>query len=197
MQPFSVSRLVESLCANDLASQVEALDRFFSLPTGAVSNSERRDVMTASVKALEASSNPYPIAERVVRFGPDAIPLLVDLLNRSKSAEVKTLVALILVNNGSHVGVPVLVQEIERGGSYDMIASLALSNAGITDHAQAVIERLRECPVPPVSEFPATEDEVILGLIKCLKRLQIPLPTDLRSKFSAPNVSQFFREAVT
>jgi len=191
-----VSRIVADLQGTDLARQVEALEKFFALPTASVSNTDRRAVLIAGVKAMEASGNPYPIAERLLRFGEEAVSPLSDLLARNPSPEVTTLAALILVNNGSRLGVPALVAEVERGGDYTIPASFALGNAGFADHVPAIIERLRRWPMPPTHEFPTADDDRALTLLEVLSKLRVPLPDDIRRKYVDPQAPQFFRLAV-
>jgi hypothetical protein len=169
---------------------------FFALPATSVSDADRQAVLIAAVKAMEASSTPYPIAERLLRFREGAITPLSDLLARNRSSELTTLAALILVNNGSRLGVPTLVTEVERGGDYLVMASLALANAGFTDHVPAIIERLRRWSMPRDREFPTAQDDVVLSLLDVLNKIRMPLPDDIRRKFADPQAPKFFRLAV-
>jgi len=196
MSISAVGQIIADLQGIDLARQVDALEKFFLLPTVSVSESDRQAVLTVAVNALEKSTNPYPIAERLLRFREEAVPPVADLLARNPSQEVKTLAALILINNGSRLGVPALVEEVDRGGDYLVTASLALANAGVIDHASTIIERLRRCSVPPLREFPTAEDDVVLALITVLRKLRVPLPEDIRRKFCDPQAPWFFRSAV-
>ncbi len=191
-----VNRLIGDIQGSDLARQVGALEEFLALPTTSVSDSDRQAVLVAGVRALEESSNPYPIAERLARFREEAVPPLESLLSRSPSSEAATLAALILVNNGSRLGVPPLVAEVRCGGNYIIPASFALAHAGVADHVPAIIEKLRQYPITPTREFPATEDDCVLNLLDVLNKLRVPLPEDIRLKFSEPQVPQYFRSAV-
>ncbi|MFO0852424.1 MAG: hypothetical protein U0871_28265 [Gemmataceae bacterium] len=196
MNDFNLKSCLSELQSTDSDRQVTVLDRYFRLPIAVVSDADRQAVLLEAVKALEKSDNPYPIAERLLRFREEAVPAVAELLARNPSPEVTTLAALILVNNGSRLGVPDLVAEVERGGDYLVTASLALANAGFTDHIPAIIERLRQWPMPPDREFPTTEDDVVLSLLDVLCKLRVPLPDDIRRKLLDPRGPQFFRSAV-
>lgn len=196
MSGFNLQSCLSELQASDSDRQVTALDKFFQLHSTAVSESDRHAVLMGAVKTLEASDNPYPIAERLLRFREEAVSPLSDLLARSPSSEVTTLAALILVTNGSRLGVPALVAEVERDGDYIILASFALANAGVTDHVPAIIERLHRWPVPLNREFPTAEDDMALTLLEVLKKLRVPLPEEIRRKFSDPRVPQLFHSAV-
>jgi len=196
MHLFDVSHLVTDLQGTDFVRQAQALEKFFALPETSVKESERRAVLAAGVKALETSSQPFLIAERLSRFRDEAIQPLLDLLARNPSPEVTTLAALILVNNGSLLGVPVLVAEVERGGEFITLASFALANAGITDHVPAIIEQLRHYQVTADREFPSTEDDRVLNLLDVLSKLRVPLPDDIRQKFADPQAPRFFHLAI-
>ena len=196
MNNHNLSSCLLELQSSDSDRQVRALDWYFRLPAATISKTERQAVLLAGVKALEISDNPYPIAERLLRFREEAVPCLSELLTRNTSAEVNTLAALILVNNGSRLGVPALVAEVECGGEFISLASHALANAGFTEHVSAIIDWLRRWPMPPDREFPTGDDDLALSLLDVLNRLQMPLPEDIRQKFSEPGVPAFFRTAI-
>lgn len=181
-----------------LERQCVALDKFFALPSTSVSESDRRAMLIAGMKALETSIRPYFIAERLLRFRKDVIAPATELLNRNPACELTILAALLLTNNGSRLGVPVLIAEIECGGEYVSIAARALANAEISDHAPAVVMRLRQTPLPPLRRIPDIKDDLILlDLIDILTKIHTPLPEDLRGKFSSPLASEWFRSAVS
>ncbi len=190
-----VIEILADLQGSALASQVLALEKFFALPPASISDASRRVLFRASVRAMETASDPYLLAERLLRFRGEAVPLLLDLLTRTPSSEVRILASLILVNNGSKVGVPALVEEIERGGDYLIMASYALANAGFCDHAPVLIDRPRRWSRPPCRDIPTTDDDLLLSLLDVLHKLRVPLPEDIRQKFSDPRASRFFRLA--
>ncbi|HEX3133907.1 MAG TPA: hypothetical protein VHX44_10050, partial [Planctomycetota bacterium] len=149
-----VTQLLADLQTDDPERQLEtlerhsvALDNFFALPSHSVSESDRRAMLLAGMKALETSIRPLFIAERLHRFRKDVIEPATELLNRSPAREPTILAALLLINNGSRLGVPILVAEIERGGDYLHMAARALGNFGCTDHVSAILERLRQVPL--------------------------------------------------
>lgn len=196
MPSQNMSKILAQLHGSDVRLQVEALERFFALPPASVSDEDKSAVLDAGVNAMEVSSNPFLIAQRLARFGEAAISPLSSLLARNPSSEVTIVTALLLVNNGSRLGVPVLVAEVERGGGFIATASLAMANAGFTDHVPAVIERLRRWSVPIDRKFPTTDDEVVLCLLEAIDTLRVPLPDDIRRKFADPQAPEFYRLAV-
>ncbi len=182
MSDLNLSSILSELSTCDSDRQVMALDQYFRLPTSSVSESQNRSVVSAAVKAMEISDNPYPVAEKVLRFGAEKIQPLIDLLARNTSSEVATLAALILVKNNYNQGVPFLVDEVKHSGVYFVIASRALASAGCADHVNYVFEKLRQHTVFLNSEFPSTDDEVALSLLNDLDTLNVQVPSDIRSK---------------
>ena len=174
---------------------MSALDEFFSLPTS-VSKSDRRNVLLESIRALETSTNPYVIAERVLRFRSEAIAPLADLLTRTHSSEVKTLASLILINNRSDVGKTALIEEISREGPYRVMASFALANAGFPDHVPLIVQTLRQYEIVPSREFPSNDDSEIISFFEVLNRLRVQLPDDIKQKYSGSEAPRFFRREV-
>lgn len=195
MEITNIPSILQKLRSCDPDSQMSALDEFFSLPTS-VSESDRRIVLLEAIRALGTSTNPYVIAERVLRFGTDAIAPLIDLLTRAQSSEVKTLASLILINNQSDVGKTALIEEIRREGPYRVMASFALANAGFSDHVPLIVQKLRQYEIVRGCEFPSNDDGEMISFFEVLNQLRVQLPDDIKQKYSGSEAPRFFWDSV-
>lgn len=195
MLTATLSQILSDIHSLAPERQQGALDTFFSLAYSEIDITSRREVLSAALSALERSNDPYFLAQRVARFGDEVILPLSELLANTSSQELKTLAALILLSKGSRVGVTDLVREIEQEGVYRTIASSTLTNAGVTEHVPAILNRLRRYS-PTYNEIPTTGDDEALSLLRVLKHLQIRIPEDIRKKFSDPSIPNYFRTAI-
>lgn len=196
MSKFQIEQVLHCLRYGSPSSKLDAMDTYLSIPSNSVSTSDQRKVLEAALKAMEDTTNGPFVAERLLRFGQLAEQTLIEFMAHTTKPEARVLAALILLNKGYRVGVPVLVQEVEKEGSYRSLASNTLANAGISAHVPAILNRIRNYSTPCLGEFPTTADDEILNLIDTLKRLQVELPEDIKTKFSGPTVPQFFQDAV-
>lgn len=196
MHSAPIDQVLADLRTPDVAKQVPALEDFFSSVYDGISDSDKREVLMATLSAFESSSDRFLIGPWIPRFGDEAVIPLENLFTHTSIPEVRILSALLLLPMGSSVGVSVIVQEVESNGTYRIIAAYALTKAGVTDHVPAMIDALRQFEVITSHEFPATEDDDVLHLLELLGRLRVALPNDIRRKLADLSAPQFFQKAI-
>lgn len=184
MVKFDLSASLSKIQSTSIEIQVEALEEILSAPKGSLSQENLRAVAEAGVLALEHSDSPYPLAERLARFGHLAVDPLSKLLQRNPASEAAVLASLILVSNKEGSGVPLLTAEIERGSGYFVMAAFALSNAGFKQHIPAMIEKLRQAKLTG-KKVPTIEDSVAFSLWDALRKATDDVPEDLVKKYES------------
>ena len=140
------------------------------------------------VTALE-SAGPHDryIFEHVHRFGPTMIEPVKELLRRSSDPDVRVLCSLLLLRLHSQEGVEVLLEELERGGTWSALAARELGDASVSAAVPPIVHRLRTNPLE-------SEDET-LALLRALEQLSGSIPADLLPRLQRPGVPDSVRDA--
>jgi hypothetical protein len=147
-----------------------------------------------AVNALTTTADPFLFAERLMRLG-DAIvgPLeqLIEAVGTPPATKVPA--ALALLQLGSTVGVPLLLDVLLTDSEYVILAADFLANAQIAEAADRIIARLR---MYDPAQGDLKQADVVASLVGALGRLATDLPIDLRSRLTAADVPWQVRTAV-
>jgi hypothetical protein len=167
----SFDRIIERLGSNDPAEQGTAM-------TDARTAFDA--VADAAVSALERGPNRFIIAERLHPLGSILVPRLEKVVQQANAEEARILASLVLLQLGSKLGVPVLLQAVEHNWSYAGLSAAHLARAKVIDAAPIIISRLWATPLEEV--------DLCVRLIDALKGLGVALPPDLDSKLRQEGV---------
>ena len=157
--------LMLDLRSGDLGVQASAFERASKVV---------QSLLSEIVNAFVASDARFPLAERLVQFGPAIRPFLEDLLRKPLDDEAKTYASAVLLQLGSKTGVPELIKILEKGTGLVAPAAIALSNANVIEAKDAIERALRQWDV-------GADPYIGFTLINALKSFE-PLPEDLKRK---------------
>jgi len=173
--PANLDQELEWLKSANAAEQIPALEAVVELTSYAVQQ---------AVNALEGP-HPFLVAERLHRFGTVAIPPLEIMLRNTADPETRILAALVLLQLGSRLGVPCLLEGIHTSPNYACLSAKHLAQSGIAEAADVAIQRLRVCRLDEI--------DLILCLIDCLKTLNREIPADIRDRLTGADVPRLLR----
>jgi hypothetical protein len=132
------------------------------------------------VEGFVRSSNRFLIAERLVRFGHIVVGPLQEVVGSATCKEVRVLGSVALLNLKLYSAVPYLLDVIRNDDDeYMSLVASNLAAAGIVQAGDLMVERLRT-----LTEAKKYE---VVGLLTALEKLGVPLPDDVRERFSAPD----------
>jgi hypothetical protein len=137
-----------------------------------------------AVDAFKRGPERLFVAERLYRFGSVVMTPLEKLLETSEDSELRILASMVLLQLGSTVGVPWLLNAIVNDDEYACMAAMRLAEAGIVDAGDGIVARLRSCEL---------EMDGVVGLLFALEKLGHEIPLDLRKRFAAPDVPWHIR----
>ena len=170
MSLANLNCVITDLSSNQVEKQIAALDKA----------GEIVDVLVRkAVDALKCGPDRLFVAERLYRFGSVVIPPLGDLLEPSDDSEVHILASMVLLQLGSKVGIPWLLDAIVKDDEYACMAAHRLAEAGIADAGSRIVARLRS---------PELDLDQIVSLLSALEHLDHEIPKDLQRQFTAPDV---------
>jgi len=121
------------------------------------------------------------IAERLYSLGSAVVPPLEELLTATEDAEIKTLVALVLLQFNSKKGVPWLLNVVVYGEGDACAAAQGLVKAGIPEAGERIIARLKAHELSQDRQSRNGVD-VVLCLLTALKASGTALPAELRER---------------
>lgn len=172
----SIDNLIADLSSDDIERQATAIER-----AGVLTH----HLAHLSVDALRRGPERYVVAERLAQLGSVVVAPLEELQTQTADAEVRTLSALVLLQLGSHRGVPWLLEVLEdHRYAYACATANGLARAGVRTARSAILTRLQECPV--------SEYDLIVCLLLALQQLEGNqpfahfLPKGLYKRFTAP-----------
>ncbi len=168
MSQANLNSLIENLDSQQIEKQIPAIEETAKII---------ETLAQKAVAALENSPNRFLVAERLNRFGSIITPHLEQLLEKSKNSEVKILAALVLLQQNSKVGIPILLNAIGCDREYAGLSAQHLATAGIKDAIKPTCDRLRNSNLKEI--------DLIVSLLDSLKKLDTKLPQDLLKRFSA------------
>ena len=171
MSKVNLNSLIENLDSQHMEQQIPAIEETANII---------ETLTQKAVAALENSSNRFLVAERLNRFGSIVTPHLEKLLDKSENSEVKILAALVLLQQNSKAGIPILLNAIGCDREYAGLAAQHLATAGIQDAIKPICDRLRNSKLEEI--------DLIVSLLDSLKKLDAKLPQDLLQRFSADDV---------
>jgi hypothetical protein len=171
MSKVNLNSLIENLASQKIEQQIPAIEETANII---------ETLAKKAVEALENSSNRFLLAERLNRFGSIIIPYLEQLLARSNNSEVKILAALVLLQQNSKAGVPILLNAIRSDREYAGLSAQHLATVGIKDAINPICDRLRHSELQEI--------DLIVSLLDSLSKLDAELPQDLLKRFSADNI---------
>ncbi len=105
---------MKDLDSTEIAKQIPAVEESVTIVDG---------LAIKAVEALQNSSNPFLVAERLNRFGSIIVPHLEKLLQESNNSEVNILASLVLLQLNSQVGIPFLLAAIKNDEEYAIYIS--------------------------------------------------------------------------
>ncbi len=168
MKVVNLNLLMKDLDSTEIAKQIPAVEESVTIVDG---------LAIKAVEALQNSSNPFLVAERLNRFGSIIVPHLEKLLQESNNSEVNILASLVLLQLNSQVGIPILLAAIKDDKEYAILAAQHLAKAEVKDAIEPICDRLRN------SKF--EEIDLIVSLLDDLSKLSNKLPEDLLQSFLA------------
>lgn len=160
-----LAKLILDLRSGNLSVQASAFER---------ASKSIQTLLSEVVNAFIASDGRFPLAERLVQFGPAIRPLLEDLLKRPLDDEAKTYTAAVLLQLGSRTGVPGLIEILEKGTGLVAPAAIALRKANVIEAKDAIERALRQWDI-------GADPYIGLTLIDALRSFG-SLPEDLKRK---------------
>ncbi len=102
------------------------------------------------------------------------------------SADLKTILAALLVQLGSNVGVEHLLDAVKTRTGYENMAATSLAKAGVKEACPALIEKLEKLDH---SFYTKRENApYIHTFLAALEQLGGALPPNVRERFTAPDV---------
>lgn len=167
MSKVNLNSLIENLDSQQVEQQIPAIEETANII---------ETLAQKAVGALENSSNRFLVAERLNCFGSITIPYLEQLLDRSKNSETKILAALVLLQQNSKVGIPILLNAIKSDLEYAGLAAQHLATAKINDAIEPICDRLRNSNLKEI--------DLIVDLLDSLNKLNAELPQNLLKRFS-------------
>ncbi len=157
---------MKDLDSTEIAKQIPAVEESVTIVDG---------LAIKAVEALQNSSNPFLVAERLNRFGSIIVPHLEKLLQESNNSEVNILASLVLLQLNSQVGIPFLLAAIKNDEEYAMLAAQHLAKAGIKDAIDPICDRLKNSKLEEI--------DLIVSLLDALSKLNDKLSKDLLQSF--------------
>ncbi len=168
MKVVNLNLLMKDLDSTEIAKQIPAVEESVTIVDG---------LAIKAVEALQNSSNPFLVAERLNRFGSIIVPHLEKLLQESDNSEVNILASLVLLQLNSKVGLSFLLVAIKDDEEYAILAAQHLAKAGINDAIEPICDRLRN------SKLEEIDLDLIVSLLDALGKLNNKLPEDLLKSF--------------
>lgn len=167
----TIDQIVERLEGSDPAEQIGAM-------ADATAALER--VAKAAVATLDRGPHRFLIAERLHSLGSILAPYLEELLQKTANEEARILSAVVLLQLGSLVGVPVLLKAVERNEEYAALGAAHLARARVHSALPVIIARLRATPLENV--------DLSVSLLLALKELGAAIPLDLAEELKREGV---------
>jgi hypothetical protein len=174
---MNIDEIIKILRSGELESQVAALN-------------EIRDftevLAEESLRALAASPSPVVIAEALFRFGAAVRERLESRYLAESSADLKAVLASLIVQLGSNVGIDHLIKTVNTSTGYENLAATSLAKAGVKAACPALIEKLERLD----HSFYAKRENApyIRTFLVALDRLGGALPLHLKERFTALDV---------
>lgn len=137
-------------------------------------------VAKAAVAALERGPNRFLIAERLHSLGSVLIPHLEDLSRKATNQEARVLGAMVLLQLGSAIAVPILLEAVEHDAEYAALSAAHLARAKVQSAPPVIIKRLRATPHEDV--------DLSVSLLLALQQLNVPVPPDLADELKREGV---------
>lgn len=172
MSQANLDLLLENLDSQQIELQIPAVEETANIVDA---------LAKKAVAALENSPNRFLVAERLNRFGSIIIPHLEKLLGQSSSSEVKILASLVLLQQNSKIGIPILLNATRDDDEYAILAARHLAQAGIQDAVKPICDRLRSSNLEEV--------DLIVSLLDSLNKLNSKVPQDLLQHLSSKDTS--------
>ena len=138
-----------------------------------------RVLMSESIGAFVAAETRFPIADRLLKFGPAIIPLLERLLDQPIDDDARDHTAALLVELGSATGVPHLVSLLEHRSPHSILAAIVLGKARVKEAIPLIRRILDEwdCAVDPYTAA------TLIGVLKKLDAPTDSLKASLRRRW--------------
>lgn len=168
MMSGSYLRVIEDLDSNQVENQIPALEQATKIVNS---------LAVKAVDALRRGPNRFLVAERLNLLGSVVAPHLEKLLKESDDSETRILAAIVLLQLGSKVGVPCLLDALNKDEEYAGLAAEHLAKVGIKEANYHIINRLRSCKLKQV--------DIVVSLLDALAKLGGILPSDLRERLVA------------
>jgi hypothetical protein len=171
---------IKSLKSSDFSVQVPALRRLTNFI---------QVVVDEAVNTLRETEHPMLVAEQIFLLGSLSVSPLERLFLEIPAGDLKIIVSSLLVQLGSKSGVATLLEAIRTQSTYEHLAATSLAKANINEAAPVIIQRLERLE----REFymHVGNAPFIQTYLTALHKLQCPLPSDLRQRFTAPGVPPF------
>jgi hypothetical protein len=178
---------IKSLESGDIQKQVSALDSIVSFVI---------IVINKSLKALKTASEPLLLAERIYNFGSIAVEPLEKMFMETSDKELKIIMAALLVQLESKIGVQTLFDAIKNGSEHQHLAVTSLAKANIRDVCPLIIEKLERLDR---SFYMMRENAPFIHtFLAALQRLDYQLPPHFNERFTSHDVprdlSQFIKK---
>jgi HEAT repeat protein len=174
---MNTDEVIKILRSGELEEQVAALNKI----------TEFTELLAdESLRALAASRSPTVLAEALFRFGAAVRGTLERKFLAQNSTEPKTILAALLVQLGSNVGVEHLIETVKTSTGYENLAATSLARTGVKAACPALIEKLEKLD----DSFYTKRESApyILAFLVALEQLGGALPPYLKERFTAPGV---------
>ena len=179
MKQHDFAQLRSNLLSEDLERRIPALDQACELV---------QEIVKIGVQMLEKGPARFLVAERLHGLGRTIIEPLQSLLIRSKESEVQILAALVLLQLGSEVGIPVLLQALDTDREYVLLIARHLAANKVDESIDKIVFRLRSAQ--------DSEIDLIVGLLSALRTLEAKVPEDLLRRFEQSSMAWQVRTVV-
>jgi hypothetical protein len=182
---LNIDELLQSLVSSDIEKQNIALEKAVEVVSVLVQT---------SVNGIITSSQPWLVAERVVKFGSIALESLQDLYLTAPTEKVKIIAALLLLHLGSEIGVSTLLDCIETDDEYAPLVAGKLAEFCIPGASDKIISRLYKLKADDLKIY--ANVDLIVTLLLALEKLKVDLPTTLKQQFGDPQIPWQIRSII-
>jgi hypothetical protein len=176
---INYDKLLEDLKSSDPAVLIPAMDE---------SVEPLREFVARAAEKIEDRNYGLFVAERLYKLIATAIEEVENFFRVATDFEAKVHAGITLLLLGSKSGVPHLLEAVEYSRESGSLAAHKLANAGVTDVAGRIINRLRRQD--------ADHPLVIISLLSALKKVLAELPPDLESFYLTENAPEEVREFI-
>lgn len=172
MFEINFNKVMQDLVSEDFETQCVALESI---------GESFKVFAEQSVRALETTSNPFLIVERLANLGSVIVLPLEEFIERTADYEKRVLASILLLRLGSNKGINNVIDELRTEGKNEYLATIVLAESRNPQVKDLFTERLRKFSLEELQDSKRTA--YIDSFLKTLRELNVSLPEDIRDSF--------------